>query len=443
MNSHVKTYEFPGGEIQRVQVVRPGRWEDLEFLRPTPAEDSLGCFARIYRKYLAPACPWLFGQMVLFRLPADCGFDLPMDTDCGKVTDRLIAAAALLRKELRLVGGKPRFRTERVKLLWQELEQKNCLQIVCGRLPSTTIIPVADTAGFLSASEAAMAVNASFFIMDRFDCATVYDRVGTPFGLLVKDGTVEQPPLYRREALIVRKDGTTAIETPDVRDLTLRIGGQRFRHGESCTIYTRPERSHTPMGRGLRIVVSGNRVAAVCHGGRVPIPASGFVIVPRESCAVQPGEAVAFEGMDDVRFGIQVGGSAVRGGIPTDRFLSRFYNIRKLERIPFPPSLYPMGFDRDRAARIALGADADGSPVLLWAEGAAKVGHRPGQDSRGATLSDMARYCMDAGMVNAVNLDGGGSAQLLLNGRRSLKISDRRDDGAESERPVPLALIIR
>lgn len=443
MNSSVKTYEFPDGEIQRVQVARPGRWEDLEFFRPAPSEDALACFARIYRKFLVPACPWLFGQMVLFRLPEDCTLALPTDTAYGHVNDRLIAAAALLRKDLRLVGGTPRFRTERAQALWTELKQKNCLQIVCGKLPFTTVIPVAEAAGYLSASDTAMAVNASFFIMDRFDCATVYDRVGMPFGLLVKDGIVEQPPLYRREALMVYRDGTTAIETPDVRDLALCIGGQRFRHGESCTIYTRPERSHTPMGRGLRIVVSGNRVAAVCRGGRVPIPASGFVIVPRERCTVQPGEAVAFAGMEDVSFGIQVGGSAVRSGIPTDRFLSRFYNIRKLERVPFPPSLYPMHFDRDRAARIALGADADGSPVLLWAEGAAKAGHKPGQDSRGATLSDMARYCIDAGMVNAVNLDGGGSAQLLLNGRRALKISDRRDDGTESERPVPLALIVK
>ena len=56
----------------------------------------------------------------------------------------------------------------------------------------------------------------------------------------------------------------------------------------------------------------------------------------------------------------------------------------------------------------------------------------------------MAEICADVGMVHAVNLDGGGSAQILLNNRRSLEISDRnREDHSEAERPVPLGLIIR
>jgi exopolysaccharide biosynthesis protein len=46
-------------------------------------------------------------------------------------------------------------------------------------------------------------------------------------------------------------------------------------------------------------------------------------------------------------------------------------------------------------------------------------------------------------MVNGVNLDGGGSAQILVNNKRSLMISDRNTDFTESERPVPMGLIIR
>ena len=50
---------------------------------------------------------------------------------------------------------------------------------------------------------------------------------------------------------------------------------------------------------------------------------------------------------------------------------------------------------------------------------------------------------MAAGMVNAVNLDGGGSAQILLHGKRYLELSDRKEDGSEQERPVPLGLTVR
>ena len=56
----------------------------------------------------------------------------------------------------------------------------------------------------------------------------------------------------------------------------------------------------------------------------------------------------------------------------------------------------------------------------------------------------MAEICSAVGMVNGVNLDGGGSAQILVNNVRSLLISDRKaEDNSESERPVPNALIVR
>jgi hypothetical protein len=175
----------------------------------------------------------------------------------------------------------------------------------------------------------------------------------------------------------------------------------------------------------------------------VDIPASGFVLCVGADCGAKPGDTVTYRGLEDIRFGLQVGNSIVRDGVPTGQFLSRFYNIRKLEKIPFPPSLYPMDFENARAARMALGADAQGRPLLLWAEGANKLGHVPGQDSCGASLADMARVCCALGMTEAVNLDGGGSAQILLHNRREMHISDRQADGSDAERPVPLGLIVR
>ena len=60
-----------------------------------------------------------------------------------------------------------------------------------------------------------------------------------------------------------------------------------------------------------------------------------------------------------------------------------------------------------------------------------------------ATLADMAVFCADAGMVNAINLDGGGSAQMLVKGIRSLHVSDRDPQThREAERPIPLGLQI-
>lgn len=445
MKSDVQVLSFPNGEIQRIHVVHPENWQQLEFLHPAPAPEALDCFADIYRKYLVPACPWIFGNLVLFRLPAELSVPFSKtDRRFGTVSDDLSAAAAALRSGVSFLGGKPVFRSNTVRHFWQELERRDCIRLVRGKLPVTTILPVGNLSGFLTESnpDAALKVNASFFIMDPIDCATVYDRIGTPLGLCVRNGIVENPPLFLREALLVKTDGTVHIDKPDLRQLDIEIGGTRYRHGENARIYSRPDCAHTPANTAHALVISGHRVLAV-HTGKTPVPASGFVLCPTEASTVQPGNPVTYHGMEDIQFGIQVGNSIVRDGIPTTAFLSRFYNIRKLERIPFPPSLYPMNFRQGRAARIALGADREGKPMILWAEGAGKLGYTPGIDSRGASLADMAEICQRVGMVQAVNLDGGGSAQLLLHNRRSLRISDRNPDNSESERPVPLGLMIR
>jgi len=446
MRSEIKVYSYPNGEIQRVHLVRPEDWSQIEFLRPEAAGNALACFSRIYRQYLVPACPWIFGNLVMFRLPEDMEIQLPYFTKkYGEVADGLTAAAAALRSGVRITGGKPVFRDAKTAEFWKALEQRRCLETVRGKLPITTIIPVGNGVGFLTDTqpEAVMKVNASFFIMDRFDCATVYDHVGTYFGLLVKDGVVESPPLLPREALIVKKDGSISVQTPDIRRMTVEIRGKTYRHGENAKIYVRPERSRTPSDKGTKLVIVGCRVAAVISGGSAPIPASGFVLCPDGECTAIAGDTVSYRGMEDVSFGIQVGNSIVRDGKKTEAFLSRFYNIRALERTAYPPSLYPLDFSGSRAARIAMGADAQGKPMVLWAEGAGKHGHKPGIDSCGATLADMARICTELGMVNGVNLDGGGSAQLLLHNRRALWISDRNPDGSESERPVPLGLMVK
>lgn len=446
MESQIKTFSYPNGEIQRVQVFRWKDWSALDFLHLSYSDRALDCFSDIYRQYLVPACPWLFGTMLMFHIPKDLETAFPFDTRrYGTVADRLTAAAAALQEGVRFFRGKPVFRDAQVERFYRELEQRGSLRIIRGKLPITTVIPLGDAPGYLTETEkdAAMKVNASFFIMDRFDCATIYDHVGTPFGLRIKDGEVSSPPLFGREALLVKKDGSVCIESPKVEEMILEINGVRYVPGKNAVVYSRPERRRTPRQKRKALVIIGCRIAAVAEGS-VPIPASGFVLCPEGGCTAQAGDEVIYRGMEDVAFGIQVGNSILKNNVKTESFRSRFYNIRRLEPVPFPPSLYPMDFRGARAARIALGADGMGNPMLLWAEGAGKLHYEPGQDSCGASLSEMAELCSEMGMVNAVNLDGGGSAQILLRNRRSLLISDRKEaDNSEAERPVPLGLILR
>ena len=464
MDSEVRIYNRENGEIQRVQVVRWDDWSQLDFLYLMQngfeqQVKALGCFYDIYKNYLVPACPWIFPQMLMFTLPEDVEVErfakgcLSINGDLlyksekyGTVSTPLIIASIILQNGMKIKKGQPVFSDTKAEALYKELEKRGCVKIVCGKLPMTKIIPVGRSVGYLSEAvpDAKMKVNANFFIMDPIDCATIYDQVGTPFGLCVKDGVIENPPLFDREALLVNKDGSVSISQINVRDLYIKIKRQAYVHGKNAIFYTRLERAKTPDAKGLHVVIVGRRVVAVKRGGKVDIPASGFVMTVNKDCRIGPGDEVIYHGLKDVKFGIQVGNSIIRKGEKTDKFISRFYNIYHMERVPFPPSLYPMDFEKARAARIALGADKEGKPVLFWAEGKGKLGYVPGEDSTGASLSEMADIAADLGLRNAINLDGGGSAQILVDGVRALHISDRnKEDNSDAERLVPLGLVVR
>lgn len=467
MKSEVKVLTHENGEIQRVQAVHFDGWSQLEFLclkqnSFDEQKKALQCFFDIYDIYLIPSCPWIFPQMIMFCIPEDmqlkdyvAGTKVEVNDEevfvyesgrYGKVVDPLTIASILLQEGVKLKGKTPVFKNTVAEHLYKELEVRGCIRIVCGKLPKTKVIPVGTSVGYLSEveKEAKLKANANFFIMDPIDCATIYDQVGTPFGLCVKDGEVEFPPLYEREALLVEEDGTCYITRKDIKELMVEINDRTYVPGKNATIYTRPQKTTSSDEKGLYAVIIGRRVVAVKMDGKLEIPASGFVMKVGRGANIEPGDKVTYHGLKDVQFGIQVGNSIIKNAVKTDRFISRFYDIHKFQRVSYPPSLYPMDFEKARAARMAIGADKEGKPVIFWAEGKGKLSYTPGEDSTGASLSEMADIAVTLGLRNAVNLDGGGSAQILLDNARSLHISDRKkEDNSDAERLVPLGLIVR
>lgn len=489
MKSEVKVFDRGNGEIQRVQVVSWDDWSQIDFLylkQETIEQQkrALKCFYDIYHNFLIPTQPWVFPQMVMFVLPED---DEMMDVlvECakagmrveevaaknsavdgegtklhadmiesrvyyasekyGNISDPLTIATILLQEGIRVKKEQVHFLNAQAERLYHELEKRGCAHVVCGKFPKTKVIPVGRYAGYLSEVEKDVKIkaNANFFIMDPFDCATIYDQVGTPFGMCIKDGVVENPPLYNREALLIEQEGASYISEKDIHELIVEIHDKTYISGKNASIYTRPKYAKTPDDNRVKVVIVGRQVVAVKRSGSVPVPASGFVLSIKGG-KIAPGDLVTYHGLKDVQFGIQIGNSIIRKGVKTERFISCFYNIYKLQRTPFPPSLYPMDYENARAARMAIGADADGKPVLFWAEGKGKLSYTPGEDSTGASLSEMAEIASALGLRNAVNLDGGGSAQILLDGARALHISDRnKEDNSDAERLVPMGLVVR
>ena len=71
----------------------------------------------------------------------------------------------------------------------------------------------------------------------------------------------------------------------------------------------------------------------------------------------------------------------------------------------------------DKHPRTAIGYTQDGTMIILAIQGRMKG------LAEGATLPQMAKIMVDLGCVEAMNLDGGGSSCLLINGKETIKPS--------------------
>ncbi len=85
----------------------------------------------------------------------------------------------------------------------------------------------------------------------------------------------------------------------------------------------------------------------------------------------------------------------------------------------------------DKHPRTAMGYTADGRLIIMVIQG------RSG-DAAGATLPQTAELLKNLGCIEAINLDGGGSSCMLINGRPTITVSDK-----DGQRAIPAAFILR
>ena len=85
----------------------------------------------------------------------------------------------------------------------------------------------------------------------------------------------------------------------------------------------------------------------------------------------------------------------------------------------------------DKHPRTAMGYTKDNKLIILVIEG-----RNP--NAGGATLLQEAQILKDLGCIEALNLDGGGSSCLLINGKETIKPSDK-----EGQRAVPAVFLIK
>ncbi|NLG73646.1 MAG: phosphodiester glycosidase family protein [Chloroflexi bacterium] len=337
--------------------------------------------------------------------------------------------------------------------------------------------------------------NTSYFLLEDEDYFSFHSGMGEAYNLWVGDGVVERPPLYRRGAFFQKADGRWEVGSFDLNDLAIilpeniELAPAGMAQGEQIpfllnpqvpgdvNLYTRyfgaengaqklPGRTLEQAG-ALELLVVDRRIVSWKRGGRLELPQNGFAISfspgalsaaveARLLAALKANITLSYRFVRPeyvgIREAIQTGPVLVKDGAPylTNRDVVReeqFWPSRMIDGqrvMGVVPTDFDSRLDSARHPRAALGVRPDGSPVLVMVEGVSKGGGIAGKDSMGATLTELAGYLIQAGAQQAVNLDGGGSAQALLYGGRAITPGERRGfERVSFDRMVPSVGIIR
>jgi exopolysaccharide biosynthesis protein len=86
----------------------------------------------------------------------------------------------------------------------------------------------------------------------------------------------------------------------------------------------------------------------------------------------------------------------------------------------------------DKHPRTGMGFTQEGKLIILAVQGRFPL------IAEGASLIQEAQIFKDLGCIEAINLDGGGSSCLLINGKETIKPSDK-----EGQRPIPAVFIVQ
>jgi len=382
------------------------------------------------------------GPIVIFSVPEGIKDPFPESTSIGNILDQDCRIRYWLSRlyednQVRIENEKLVFRNSEYQVFWNFLERKGRIFISALIEGIPTFLPVFRQMFKLSnLSKNRIVFNSHYFQMEITDCATPWDIMGMPIGLLVHKEKTLLPPLYERETLVIRYNGTSSIERPDIRDQAIFIGNQVLNPKNNCELFARPYFERTPPDKTLDLVVVGEKLLGINRNGNTEIPEGGFVIRPKARMEIDSIE-VKYGDIKDVLFAVQGGPALVIEGEPAKDFGSPFW--RGTEPA-YPPTVFPLDWTNARAARLALGSK-NKKPIIIWVEGPSKSSYLPGLDSCGASLGELSEICFDLQAENMINLDGGGSAQICIDGHRKLKVSDRNQKtGNEAERPIPLGL---
>jgi hypothetical protein len=443
MQSKIVEVKLDDNNIQKYQLISDFKWDDLIFKSPSFNNKVIVAMARLYRVNIIPKDPSAYGFLVFYNIN-DIKIDLDRHTEIGYIFNDQVLLNYYFEKahrenEVEIDQFRLIFKDPKLQNIYNLLLSKNLIAFAEGNLDTVTFFPLSMDMGYLSDIESkTLSVNSHFFLMELTDIDSPYDELGTPHSLALQQSKILLPPLNHRECLLVDYNDNVFIKYLEIDDLKIKIDNNVFINNENSVFYYRPETRITPKCLGSALIIIKDKVVAVKEGGQVVVPMAGFVIQSDDHIFINSLDVSYIGESNNYKFGVQVGPAMVIEEKQITKLDCPFYTG---EGVPYPSTVYPLDFDCGRASRIGIG-ELDNKPIIIWAEGAGKLGYKKSKESCGASLLEFSSFCKSIGIKNLINLDGGGSAQIIYNGKRYLKIADREKDAiTEAERPIPLAII--
>lgn len=282
------------------------------------------------------------------------------------------------------------------------------------------------------------AINAGFFRLDNSVWA------GDPAGVLMIDGELLSEPSNDRIQLFIsneRSRTNVLFERIDISEAvrfgkeTVKLAGiNRERKKDDLVMYT-PEFGRTTLtdNNGIEVVVVSGLVASVTRDlGNSVIPPNGFVVSASGTSYSQLSDAYRGESLVRIR--------RQWTGLPD----MNMDNLSDLDIVAGVPQLIKNGkiditweqekssrsFVETRHPRTAVAKLKDGKFLMITVDGRT-------ESSGGIGLQDLAEYLLSLGATDAMNLDGGGSTTMFVDGKVVNHPSDK-----EGERKVSDAILV-
>ncbi len=315
---------------------------------------------------------------------------------------------------------------------------------------------------------AVAAVNAGYFVLDPNNGAP-----GDPAGIGVYDGMLLSETVNGRPALVIRDDARkTAVErlrftgTVSARRTSLPLDGINRvpnkirncgglgdqptilpRHDFTCTddselvVFTPQFGASTSVGPGVEAVLnSHDRVVAVRNPrggplstGQRSVQATGDLVDDLQALAA-PGTklkiSLKLRDSSGRRVKANRHQSFVNGGPELVRRGQVYVTVSADGFVRSNDPSFYYGFSHKRNPRTFAGVDRQGRTLLVTSDGR-------DVDAFGLSLAETGAVAKTLGMVAGMNLDGGGSTTMVVDGQ---VINDPSD--AAGERPVGDALLI-